>query len=348
MQRLAPEVAVEVAKRLLTCDWSWTTADLDKALEAAGLTALEPLEGMSIRIEHAALPGVPGYVANLTADEKTVLDISVTLTELIDEADADALAALDAAYKEYEAALEEEFDEPDDRPDEKRAMWDQCDRVLELLNLDIGVVLAVVNKASRRRQEGDGYPALFGAPPSPCTGPTWPAIEELMADCPVSHSERAATGSGDGEWEDLASGLGRVLASLADTDVVFFLLDDVLVLAVSRDYRDVWLLGTGPEDQAEPVELSVVQKGTLAAIGFRPPLRDEAERSARDNWWFRLGLPADPHLLEAAGHMLVAAARQVYGADRPSAIVWVSMGLSADARRVLDSLGLTKSELERD
>jgi hypothetical protein len=46
--------------------------------------------------------------------------------------------------------------------------------------------------------------------------------------------------------------------------------------------------------------------------------------------------------------MLVAAARRVYGADRPSAIVWVSMGLSADARHVLDSLGLTKSKFERD
>ena len=153
MRRLPCEAAAEVASQLLGCTWSWTTSDLDTPLRAAGLVAPDPLEGMSIRIQHPDLPDVDGFVATL-ADETTVLEIAVTLTEVIDEADEAAAAELDDAYEEYDAFLKVDYGDPTERPRDKGAVWDRGDQVLELAHHDIAVVLVVASKDSRRKRHG--------------------------------------------------------------------------------------------------------------------------------------------------------------------------------------------------
>jgi len=153
VQRLAPDDVVEVAKRLDSCYWSWTTDELGPVLEAAGLTALDPLGSPSVRIEYPGLPGVFGFVANLV-DGSSVLEISVTTTTVIDRGDQHAVAALDAAYEDYDAALKAVFGNPDDRPADQGAVWDRGGEVLELRPLTIAWALVRASKRSRKKRQG--------------------------------------------------------------------------------------------------------------------------------------------------------------------------------------------------
>ena len=163
----------------------------------------------------------------------------------------------------------------------------------------------------------------------------------MSADGPSSSTDRA--------WDAFGVGLGRLLGSLADLDLVRFEIDDAVVLTPGRDAHDLWLLAIGPEATVNPVDLSDDQLATLATLGFHPPIGEEAERAPqRETWWFRLRLPADPAVLESAGHMLAAAARQVYGAERPSDIQWSGTALGESTQAVLDSLENVKHEAWRD
>ena len=153
MQRMTPNDVVEIAKRLDSFDWSWTTDELGPVLATAGLTALNPLDSPSIRIEHPALPGVFGFVANLV-DRSTVLEISITITAVIDTDDQHAVAALDAAYEEYDAALKATFGNPDERAADRGATWDRGEEVLELRDLTIALALVRASKSSRKKRQG--------------------------------------------------------------------------------------------------------------------------------------------------------------------------------------------------
>lgn len=153
MQRLAPDDVVEVAKRLDSLDWSWTPDELAPVLEAVGLTALDPLDSPSVRIEHPSLPGGFGFVVNLV-DESMVLEISVTTTAVIDRGDQHAVAALSAAYEDYDAALKAAFGNPDDRPADQGAVWDRGEEVIELRHLTIALALVRASKRSRKKRQG--------------------------------------------------------------------------------------------------------------------------------------------------------------------------------------------------
>jgi len=153
VQRLAPDDVVEVAKHLDSLEWSWTPDELGAVLEAVGLTALDPLGSPSVRIEHPGLPGVFGFVVNLV-DESMVLEISVTITAVIESGDQDAVATLNAVYEDYDAALKAAFGNPDDRPADQGAVWDRGEEVLELRHLTIALALVRVSKRSRKKRQG--------------------------------------------------------------------------------------------------------------------------------------------------------------------------------------------------
>lgn len=153
VQCLAPDAVVEVAKRLDSLDWSWTSDELGSVLRAVGLTALDPFDSPSVRIEHPDLPDVVGFVVNLV-DESMVLEISVTITALIDSEDQNAVATLSAGYEEYDAALKTVFGNPDDRPAAQGAVWDRGEEVLELRHLSITLALVRANKRSRKKRQG--------------------------------------------------------------------------------------------------------------------------------------------------------------------------------------------------
>lgn len=153
MQRLASDDVIEVAKRLDSLDWAWTPDELEPVLQAVGVLPLDPLDSPSVRIEHAALPGVVGFVVNLV-DESLVLEISVTLTEVIEDSDRDAVAALSDAYEEYDAALKTVFGNPDDRPADQGAVWDRGEEILELRHLTIAVALVRASKYSCKKRQG--------------------------------------------------------------------------------------------------------------------------------------------------------------------------------------------------
>ena len=151
-----------------------------------------------------------------------------------------------------------------------------------------------------------------------------------------------ATGC-DEQWADVAEGLARGLGKLEDLDFVSFWHEEVMILSVSRVGMDEWILAIGPDDPAEPIELSSAQRATLLSIGIHPPLGDRVPIAAqRRTWWFRLNLPAYPPHFRSAGLKLVAAARHVYGVNRPTDMAWAGVGLSEAAKMMLNALPLSR------
>lgn len=152
-------------------------------------------------------------------------------------------------------------------------------------------------------------------------------------------SRQPADGA-DRAWNTLAYGLGQVLAGLADLDFFTLAVDDKIVVSVSRDAADVWILASGPDDEVEPVELSPRQQAGLAQAGFAAPLGSATERSTqRSNWWLRL--PAGE--LEAGdrgGYVIVSVLRDVYGCSHPKAVIWQGLAMSDGSRSALSALPL--------
>ncbi|WP_426564910.1 TY-Chap domain-containing protein [Angustibacter sp. McL0619] len=145
-------------------------------------------------------------------------------------------------------------------------------------------------------------------------------------------------------WNVLAYGLGQLINGLADLDFATFAVDDRVVMTITRDASDVWILASGPHDEVEPVELSPPQRDILSQAGFSPPLSEAAERAAqRTSWWLRLPASGDASTFDTAGHTMISALRDVYGANHPEAVEWQGLALSDGSRSVLDALPLTRS-----
>ena len=322
--RLPADEVARICAHLLEHQWDWTVANLDEALSSIGWVVREreidrPLLWLA-SLEHPRLRGLAQPLE--PGDE--IIDIVLGVTESADEFDGHGQAQLDGAAEILAAGLPGSLGLPD-HYDGRWPVWsgEVCD--VELRRITVRVSVAAVHRAHLARYRGNA--------------------EEQR---PVSAGGSRQAGV-DGAWDALGVGLGRLLGSLADLDRVSFEVNDVVVLSASRHAGDLWVLATGPEDTVEPVDLSDDQQAVLADVGFRPTLGERAERSPqRENWWFHLRLPADSLVLESTGHVMVAAVRQVYGAERPAAIVWYSMALSEGAQWVLDSLGLTRSEFQRD
>ena len=161
-------------------------------------------------------------------------------------------------------------------------------------------------------------------------------------------AEDASPTGANSAWNALAYGLGQLLDGLADLDFATFAVGGQIVLTVSRNDSDVWVLATGPEDEVEPIELSHRQREILRNAHFAPPLAEEAERSAQKaSWWLRVPLPADEAVFDMAGSRMVSVLRDVYGADRPGDVIWQGTALSDGTRSVLDALPLTRSPYQR-
>jgi hypothetical protein len=157
-------------------------------------------------------------------------------------------------------------------------------------------------------------------------------------------TDAASSAEASSAWNALAYGLGQLLGGLADFDFATFAVDGRVVITVSRDSSDVWILASGPEDDIEPIELSPAQRDLLRKAGFAPPKGEAAERSAqRVNWWLREPMAPEETDFDTAGDRLVFVLRDVYGARSPAAIVWQGLALSDGARSVLDALPLTRS-----
>jgi hypothetical protein len=139
-----------------------------------------------------------------------------------------------------------------------------------------------------------------------------------------------------------------MLSGLADLDFATFAVDGRVVMTVSRDSSDVWILASGPEDEVEPTELSPRQRDLLRKAGFAPPMGEAAERSPqRASWWLRLPMSDDATAFDTAGNRMVSVLRDVYRADDPEAVVWQGLALSDGTRSVLDALPLTRSPYQR-
>lgn len=320
--RLPPDKVARICAHLLEQRWDWTVAGLDDVLAVIGWTVREresdrPLLWLASP-EHPSLTGLASWLE----PDDDVLDIVLGVTGPADELDGQGQAQLDGAAEVLAAALPSTLGLPN-HYDGGWPVWsgDVCD--VELRRTPVRVSVAAMHRANLARYRG-----------SP---------EEQR---PVSTG--AMRRGSDGAWGALGVGFGRLLGSLADLDRVSFEVDDTVVLSVSRHGSTLWVLATGPEDSVDPVDLSEDQQAVLADLGFRSPRGQESNAPQRENWWFYLQFPADALLLESAGHMLAAAARKVYGADRPASIVWFSLALSDEARWVLDSLDITRSELQPD
>ena len=149
-------------------------------------------------------------------------------------------------------------------------------------------------------------------------------------------------------WNQLAYGLGQMLAGLADLDFAMFAVDDRVVMSTTRDASDVWVLASGPEDEVDPIELSPRQREVLLGARFSRPLGRAAERAAqRANWWLRLPATGDPATFDAAGDHMVSALRDVYGANRPEDVEWQGLALSDGTRSVLAALPLSRTPRPR-
>jgi hypothetical protein len=129
----------------------------------------------------------------------------------------------------------------------------------------------------------------------------------------VRHSGRAGERAA-GRWQDLIAGLGYALAGLGNLEMVSFAIDGHVVLTATRTSNELWLVASGPDDE--------VPLGAAAQWGPQ-----------RHDWWHRVVLPTSRPELEVAAGRLVAAARDVYGASRPSTIDWYGGG-SVTAERL--------------
>ena len=154
MRRLPITSAVEALRRMHAFRWSWTTDDLAAAMKAAGLVLHDPIDDMTIPFQHPELPGVDGFVTTIIGDP-TVVDVSVTLAEVADEANPDARADHQALFARCHAQLSADLGQPDEpRGKGGPAEWRWDDDLLELRNLGITVVVTLIRTASRRKREG--------------------------------------------------------------------------------------------------------------------------------------------------------------------------------------------------
>jgi hypothetical protein len=186
----------------------------------------------------------------------------------------------------------------------------------------------------------DALKAQFGTPDR--SGRRWPIGERALEldDFGVSLGMTLVRQSGRageraaGRWQDLIAGLGYALAGLGNLEMVSFAIDGHVVLTATRTSNELWLVASGPDDEVEPIPLTAGDETTLAALGFEPPLGAAAQWGPqRHDWWHRVVLPTSRPELEVAAGRLVAAARDVYGASRPSTIDWYGGG-SVTAERL--------------
>ncbi|MFH8369473.1 DUF6301 family protein [Streptomyces sp. NPDC018031] len=152
MQHLKSNQVANLAMRLDSHEWSWRIDQLQDLLAAADLRPLEPLDRPTVSIEFPELPGVEGFVTNIP-EESLVLQISISLTEFMDESDSASLAILDDLYLRHEDALVSIFGPPEKGPG-KVAAWVRGDEILMLRHLDFTLELASESRSSRRIQEG--------------------------------------------------------------------------------------------------------------------------------------------------------------------------------------------------
>lgn len=324
--RLPADEAAHICAYLLEHRWDWTVDGLDEALAGLGWAVRNREPDRSFlqlaSLKHSLLGGL----AMLRERDGAVISIVLDVTSSVEETDGYGQAQLDAAAEILAVTLPSALGFPD-HYEGGWPVWSGAVCDIKVRREELGVSVVAV---------GRGHVASISG--------------EADEQQPLSAGRRPLSSSESAEaaWQALGAGLGKLLGSLARFDWVSFKVDDVAVLAAGRG-EDLWVLATGPQDTEEPVDLSYKQQAALAELGFHPPLGERAEHGPqRESWWIRHQLPVDRLVLESTGHLMVSAVRNVYGAGQPAAIVWFSMSPIKEARWVLDSLGMTKSEFQED
>lgn len=152
IRHLTVEQATELTRRLDDHVWTWTMSEIQPILQAAQLTPLETLTGASIAISHPDLPDVQGFVVNLQ-QHSMVLELNITLTELVQRDDDLAQQQLSAVFSNYMEGIISIFGDPDDYPKETVVVWDRGEELVKLRRLGIAVDLSLQSKESRRLYE---------------------------------------------------------------------------------------------------------------------------------------------------------------------------------------------------